>query len=201
MPNEIDSIVESTLARIKKSEFYDSSIQHRIHICNTSWRWRLFSNALSSAGGITFDLPRRNVFIRPSLIAENRIIPPKGPLADANDRDLVYYLSHETTHSMTIAELGVWDFHNKMPKWLIEGYADYIGKKNFNFTKELDEYKQGSWRLSIESSLYVRYHLYVHYLLEVKNVPLQDILMEPPSLELVDSQLQDYIEMANGSSQ
>ena len=53
-----------------------------------------------------------------------------------------------------------------LPRWLSDGYPDYIAKQSFDFESNLAQFKNNKWRLSEESGLYVRYHLFVSFLLD-----------------------------------
>ena len=67
-----------------------------MYIANDFWRWTLSSFPsfwTTKLGGINAGF-HGNAFIRPSVIAENRITTPTDePLLDAKQRDLVYFIS------------------------------------------------------------------------------------------------------------
>ena len=189
LDSNIDSISDDIVDRIKKSDYYNDNELYQVYISNDYWRWSLLSNSAQNAGGINYCLFQNNSFIRPSVIQENRIIPPGDGLADAKQRDLVYFISHEIAHGMMCSEAG----HSKMwlsaPLWLREGYADYVGKETFNFADNHAQFIRGEHRLTEASGLYVRYHLYVAYLLDYKGFSIDTLISNPPSIEMVESEL------------
>lgn len=191
-PEQIESISSSTLKRIKKSEYYDVNRVYRVYISNDMWRWKFLSNLNSGAGAINTTWFRGNSFVRPSVIAENRIIPPSANMADSKQRDLIYYLSHEITHGMMSDKVGEFDFQFNTELWVREGYADLIGKSSFDFSDNIQQLENGEWRLTEESGLYVRYHLFVEYLLKEKGLTMKDLILNPPKKSAVLEELLQF---------
>ena len=138
-PENISYISNEALNRIEKSEFYDKNHIYSVYITTKAWRWRLVSHVASDVGAVNFTLYPSSSFVRPSVISENRIIPPGNGLADAEERDLIYFISHEVAHGMMAIKLGLFVFHFKTEHWIKEGYADYIGKKSFDYNANLQQ--------------------------------------------------------------
>lgn len=134
-----------------------------------------------------------NVFFRPSIISENRIIPPSGKLADEHERDLIYFITHELGHAIIFDRVGVIANFTDLPKWLREGYPDYIAKKSFDFEDNLGQFRNNEWRLTEKSGLYVQYHLFVSLLIDKKGYTLEELLANPPSKVDVTNILESYI--------
>jgi hypothetical protein len=183
LPANIDDLSRAVLERIKKSAYYNARDDYTVFISNENWRWRFIANLRPQAGGFNIKFRPNNSFIRPSVIAENRIIPPRATMADAADRDLVYFISHEITHSMMVNHTGLFTSLFKTNSWIEEGYADLIGKKAFDYAGNLAQLKSNEKRSQIASGLYVRYHLALVYLMEKKGMSLADIVDKNPSLE------------------
>ncbi|MBC3872671.1 hypothetical protein [Undibacterium flavidum] len=190
LPSNIDKLSLTILERIKKSAYYNAQHEYRIFISNENWRWRLIANLRPDAGGFNIEFCPNNSFIRPSVIAENRIIPPRATMADAADRDLVYFISHEITHGMMVNSTGLFTSLSKTKSWIKEGYADLIGKKSFDYASNLAQLKSHEKRLQISSGLYVRYHLALVYLIEKKGLSFAEIVdKNPPLEEVIDEML------------
>jgi len=128
LPANIADISQTILRRIKKSTYYNAQDEYKVFISNDQWRWRFIANLRPDAGGFNMELCPNNSFIRPSVIAENRIIPPHATMADAQNRDLVYFISHEITHGMMVNHNGLLTSLFKTKSWIKEGYADLIAK-------------------------------------------------------------------------
>jgi hypothetical protein len=78
-------------------------------------------------------------------------------------------------------EVGYIANFSKLPVWLQEGYPDYIAKRSFDFDKNLTQFNNNEWRLTTRSGLYVRYHLYMSYLIDKKGFAIGDIFKQIPN--------------------
>tara|TARA_R110002072_G_scaffold301977_1_gene483196 strand:- start:639 stop:1076 length:438 start_codon:yes stop_codon:yes gene_type:complete len=121
-----------------------------------------------------------NVFIRPSNISENKIIPPGSYILDAEQRDLVYFITHEVVHALLYDKVGYISNFINYPRWFQDGYPDYIAKKSFDFKNNLMQFKNNEKRLTVQSGLYVRYHLYMAYLIDIKKQSIQEVIKNTP---------------------
>jgi hypothetical protein len=185
LPPNITQISHEVLTRIKRSVYYNAQDEYKVFISNESWRWRLISNLRSHAGGFNIELRPNNSFIRPSVIAENRIVPPRSTMADASERDLVYFIAHEITHGMMVNSTGLFTSLFKTKSWIKEGYADSIGKQSFDYAGNFAQLRSKENRLQISSGLYVRYQLALMYLIEKKGMSLAEIVEKNLLLEPV----------------
>lgn len=178
-----DKIIDRALQLISKSDLYDSSIHFNIYICNDLNRFFLFT-LNRQAGAVTQYNLRRNIFLRSCDIKNNKIIPAaSGILASYHysiaDRPLTYYFAHEMTHVLESNYTG--RFHFTTPKWLTEGYADYIGKGgNFNFLENLALLRANAPELNPQKGLYKYYHLLVEYLLHYKKITIKQLYENTP---------------------
>src|SRR4029079_2299793 len=93
---------------------------------------------------------------------------------------LDYFIAHEITHTLTAQAVGWVDYY-KLPQWVREGYADYVGKGSaFNYDEAksafLADVPEMNWE---KSGLYWRFHLLVAYLLDRQHWSVQRLLTEP----------------------
>ena len=182
IPQNIKEISNEVLLRLKKSSIFNKNKTYSVYISNDSWRWRLLSypaNLTTKLGGFNAGF-HGNAFIRPSIISENKIIPPGSYLLDAEQRDLVYFITHEVVHGLLYDEVGYVSNFINYPRWFQDGYPDYIAKKSFDFKKNLLQFKRNEKRLTVQSGLYVRYHLYVAYLIDIKGYTIKEIIKNIP---------------------
>jgi hypothetical protein len=191
-PANIRELSESVRERISRSAHFRPQRTYRVYISHEAWRWRLLSGLRDELGGLNYCMFRNNSFIRPSVISENRIIPPGSWLADAEERDLVYFISHEIAHGMMRDETGLAAYYLSTPNWLEEGFADYTAKRSFDFANNLEEFKTGQKRLSKASALYVRFHLYVAYLIDIRGRSIADLLAQPPEEPQIVAELRAF---------
>lgn len=182
IPLNIEKITDEVLLRLNKSSIFDINKTYAVYISNDIWRWSLLSypaNLTTRLGGFNAGF-HGNAFVRPSIISENKIIPPGSYLLDAKQRDLVYFITHEIVHGLLYDEVGYISNFINYPRWFQDGYPDYIAKKSFNFKDNLMQFKNNQKRLTVQSGLYVRYHLYMAYLMDIKKYSIKEIIKNTP---------------------
>ncbi len=182
IPSNINGITNEVLSRLEKSSIFDTNKTYAVYIANDRWRWALLSfpaNLTTRLGGFNAGF-HGNAFIRPSVISENRIIPPGSYLLDAEQRDLTYFITHEVVHALLYDEVGYISNFVDYPRWFQDGYPDYIAKNSFDFENNLIQFKKNEKRLSAQSGLYVRYHLYIAYLMDIRGYTIREIIGNTP---------------------
>jgi hypothetical protein len=176
------SVLDDATRRLNTSELHDPHVTFDIFICNEPWRMWLYSQSFNaSVGAVSDNWLTRNIYLRESDIAANRLIPPHGRLADADVRPLSYFIAHEATHVMQSRTFGrMMKF--RYPKWLIEGYADFVAKGgSFDFEENRRLLQEDDPRLDYaRSGLYRRYHLMVAMLIEKDGYTIRRLFANPP---------------------
>jgi hypothetical protein len=130
-----------------------------------AWRRHLVFLWSYGAGGLNYHPLTRNVFIRESDINADRVLSTVGPVPPP--RTLAYYGAHEIGHSLIGEHIGA--FANwRLPVWIREGLADYIG---FGGNVDIDALTRALRSDEDEldpkrSELYARYRLLVAFMLE-----------------------------------
>ncbi|UWZ82807.1 hypothetical protein [Occallatibacter riparius] len=81
-------------------------------------------------------------------------------------------MTHELTHSMTASYAGAGRWRD-IPRWLREGYSDYVGKGQSSFADLERKFGDSSFQTNRE---YLRYQLITAYLLQVRGVKVRDLL-------------------------
>jgi hypothetical protein len=185
---EISQVLNDAERRLRTSPLYDSSLPVRIFICNADWRLRLYSQRLSARlGGVADTWLTHNVYLRRADIAGNRLVSPSGgDVTDAAVRPLSYFIAHEVSHILVARRYGRL-VGLSMPTWLMEGYADYVGKGgDFDVQENLALLQAGDARLDPAlSGLYRRHHLAVALLVDRHKMPLERLFNAPPDEEAV----------------
>lgn len=191
IPIEIENVLEDVLARIKKSDLYECNDKFSIYFCNASWRLLLLTRN-PNVGGLVNQGLSNNVFIRESEIEKNKIVSPtKGQdIALVEERPLSYFLAHEITHSLqTKIERFM---HITTPEYIVEGYADYIGKgSSFDYERYLNDFKSNNIIMNPTTGLYNKYHLMIAFLMDVKGLSFQEIVKQKRSLEEIEEELKN----------
>jgi hypothetical protein len=137
----------------------------------------LFSDVYGVAGVNRYPLTT-NVFMRDAIIEENCLIGPSGSRV-SGVRTLDYFIAHEIAHTLTGQAIGGLKYH-RLPQWVREGYADYVGKGSaFNYDEARKAFLAGVPEMDwAKSGLYWRYNLLVAFLLEKHGWSVQRLLEE-----------------------
>jgi hypothetical protein len=182
-------VLELAEAKLERSPLFSAGERHAVYICNERWRQVLFFNRTYGAGGVALYPLTGNVFLRDARVEENRLLSPRG-MEVPGDRTLDYFVAHEITHQLTGSLLGPFRFY-ELPRWVREGYADYVGKGD---SFDYDRAKVALFAGSIEmdpnrTGLYSRYHLSVFYALDRQHMTVEELLRRPPSEAAVEQHI------------
>jgi hypothetical protein len=180
----IEAVLDDAQRRLATSAWPVEGQRFRIYICNEPWRMWLLTRS-PGVGGLADTLYSRNIYIREADVRGNRIVIPAswGPLADAEDRPLSYFIAHEAGHVVQARRLGRLA-HWRLPRWLAEGYADFVAKGvDFDVEENRRLLLAGDPLLTPESGLYRRYHLMVAALLARPGMSVDRLFANPPSEE------------------
>lgn len=139
---------------------------YRIFVTNEPWRRRLVFLWAYRAAGVNFYPFSSGVFLRQADIDNDRLLKGDGtPVAPP--RTLSYYASHEIGHSLIGRRIG-FIANRRLPVWIREGMADYIGfGGKVDLVALLQALRSGDPELDPRRSrTYARYRLLVAYFLE-----------------------------------
>lgn len=196
IPPNAGFLLKEVQTRLAASPAYDRSVEQRIFICGSAAEFAFFTNFAVKSSGLTYVYLNRNIFLRPSDISQNRLTNYSGRKV-MDDRTLVYYISHEVTHSLTVSYIGVRSYHG-LPKWLREGYADYVGKGHDSFLNLQKKLEDCSYQTNRE---YLGYELMTSYLLDIRNVSLRDLLEQNHASRQAAAQMyMNSLERSSGCS-
>jgi hypothetical protein len=179
-------VLELVEAKLSASPLYSDQQSHLAFICNARWRQRIFFTYQYGVGGVNYYPLTTDVFLRDSIVEENCLIGPGGNRVPG-DRTLDYFIAHEITHTLTGQAVGGIAYH-RLPQWVREGYADYVGKgAAFNYDEARRAFLAGDAKMDWEKSgLYWRYNLLVAYLLDNQHWSVQRLLREPIEQKAVE---------------
>jgi hypothetical protein len=184
-------VMALTQTKLASSPLYSRQPEYDIFICNSRWRQMLFFNKDYGVGGVAPYPLTANVFLRDARIEDNRLVSPRGTPV-SGDRTLDYFIAHEITHQLTGHAIGPLRYL-KLPQWVREGYADYVGKgDSFNYGEGRRAFLAGApemvWK---KSGLYGQFHLLVAYLLDHRGWNVARLLRDPPSQESVEAAVRE----------
>ena len=164
LPGNPSEIVCRTYERIAASGLYRPDTKFKIYLCNSHWIYLLASSFSMNSKGIHVTTTGR-------IMIDMKNINGKD--------DLVRCIAHEITHDMVQNRLGWRVFMT--PKWVSEGYAEYVAKRNWSSWEARRELLQLR-SVDADAEDYGRYRLLVTYALDVWKVPLDDLLRKPPAM-------------------
>ncbi|HEY6723511.1 MAG TPA: hypothetical protein VI197_05740 [Polyangiaceae bacterium] len=177
LPPEAERLAEQVLARIQRSPFYDAREVYRVFLCSSPAEFAFFAREQRNVGAISMVGLTGHAFVRPSDIRQKRLIGPKGRLLH-DDRDLVYFITHELAHTMVARRVGRLQYL-RLAVWQQEGYADTLAKEHFDYERMLSAFLRKDRRLDPGASgLYLRYQLMFESQLRT-GLTAQQLLAEP----------------------
>lgn len=187
IPEAMKATLERARARLDRSPLSGATRGAHVFICHSRWLFGVFARQNYRAGGVTDGFVGQHVFLRDSDMEHDRLIGPSGRPVAA-DRPLSYFIAHELMHVANVRAVGRWRYA-RMPQWVDDGYADYIAR-DIELDAALTKMKEDARELDPRrSGLYLRYHLMVAFLLEKRQLMLQELLVNAPAREAVEAQL------------
>ena len=189
LPPEATPMLDDALARVSRSPLYVASRTHHVFLCDTSALFDLFTLWNYKSGGVTNTWLNGNVFIRPANVRRGRVIGRSG-VEKGGERTLAYYVAHEVTHAMSADRVGRWRL-SRLAAFQREGYADYVA-----FARPVD-LRRGRADLEANtydmdpsrSGHYDRYRLLVGYLLQRRNLSVDEVLARPLDRATIEAEL------------
>ena len=118
---ELDPVMDRALAKVAASPLAEPGEHRDIFLTDGGWRWTWLANSTRGAFALT----------RP--LTEDVIVNRSAPARDiafngapvGGDRSLSGLLAHEFTHGLIRRHFGQ-VASLQFPRWLVEGYCDYI---------------------------------------------------------------------------
>ncbi|MRW92047.1 hypothetical protein GJ699_18800 [Duganella sp. FT80W] len=196
-------MLDDVSRRLATSDLLEKDSRFKIFFCNSSWRLWLYGQHFSDQVGADADTSiTRNIYVRESDIASNRMIAPGGgSLADPVHRPLSYFIAHEAAHILVARQFGrLVSF--QYPQWLMEGYADYVGKGgDFDFDENYHLFRINSPLMDFQQSgLYRGFHLRISLLLDKQGQTARQIFNHPASEKQIGELLENFAKLSNSAS-
>jgi hypothetical protein len=188
---QMAQVLDDATRRLRTSELYKPDSQLEIFLCNAPWRLWFYGGRFNAGMGGGADMVvTRHITIRASDIPANRVRLNAGRrLADEQYRPLSYFIAHEAAHVMESRQFGPM-MVLRTPTWLVEGYADHVGKGgDFDFDENRKQLALGVEKLDPKrSGLYRRFQLEVDFLLNRKGMSVAQLFADPPDeAQLLDA--------------
>lgn len=163
---------EGLLAR---SPLKPQNRQYQVHITNEDWRRRLFFLPSPDAWGVGYARFGGSVFLSGADFETGRVVH-RGYIGTP-PRTLAYLCAHELTHVIVAEHLG-WARY-RIPEWVDEGFADYVGIENrqgFAALRDALGDRPVDTPLRMKYGSYPRYRLLVTFFLERKGWTIDQLM-------------------------
>jgi hypothetical protein len=183
-------ILADVEGRIDTSQLNRPHDHFCIFVVNTAWRRRLTFLWSTGAAGLAYYPLTHNVFIRTSDIELGVVFGASGVPAPP-PRTLAYFAAHEIGHNLTGEAIGPRAYF-RLPVWVREGVADYIGFAGAVDVADLArQLRAGADELDPRLGFYARYRLLVAYLIKNKGWSIVRILAEAPKQALLEEEIRN----------
>ena len=171
--------------RLDASPIQVGDLSMKLFVANTSWRrnW-LWIIAPSMAGGfVAVPGSGNSAFLSGADFMTNELIAPSG-YRPHPPRTLVYYGAHELTH-VAMAEIVDPVSFYRMPEWIREGIADYVGLPRENASSLYAKIGENEPDIDMMRThgVYAPYRLLVTYFVDEAGWSIDQLLESELSLE------------------
>jgi len=164
---------------LNRSPLKANSHHYHVYVANGGWRQRLFFIPNPDAWGIAYSFAG-SAFLSGADFDTGRVVHWRSvgpPYIGTPPRTLAYLCAHELTHVITWEHIGPASF--RLPRWVFEGFADYVGIETRQSFDELwnalgDQPDNDIIRVKFGS--YPRYRMMVTYFIEKEGWSVDQIL-------------------------
>jgi len=161
---------------LDRSPLKATANQYHVYITNANWRHRLFFLPSPEAWGVTYSLFGGPAFLSRINFETGRVV--HWEYVGTPPRTAAWLCAHELTHIIEVEHAG--HFANyRMPQWVFEGLADYVGVENRESFEQLHDALRDrpvNIPMMIKYGGYPRYRLLVTFFLEKKGWSIDQLL-------------------------
>jgi hypothetical protein len=149
--------------------------QYRVYVTNEVWRHHLFFLGDPAAWGITYGIAG-HAFLSGADFDTGRVV--HWEYVGTPPRTLAYLCAHELTHVIVRQHVGL-SRRFRMPRWVFEGFADYVGIENRQSFEQLRDAlgdRPVDVPMMVKYGSYPRYRLLVTYFIEKQRWSVDQLL-------------------------
>jgi hypothetical protein len=179
-------VVARAEAKIQSSALFDSQRVYPVYVCNSTWRWNYFSGFNGQSRAFETFMGRA-AFTRRARWDANQLVGPDG---SDGARPLDAYIAHEIAHMMVADHLGALGA-GRLPKWVSEGYAEYVARRDtFNYDEARSRLLAGDEAfVTRRRDRYLKYLLFATHLLDREGWSVRRLLHDPPNADDVEARI------------
>jgi hypothetical protein len=172
LPPETTSRIDEAMKLVSQSELAVPGRTERIFVCNNSWLYRFFS-PINGGDSFAKAYPAIDYIFFADADLVHNISRSNAPVH--NQRTFSAVAAHEITHGLIRHHLGLIR-GLLLPKWVDEGYADYVSRES-SFPEEegFRELREGTYDPS-GSFRYFVYRQMVRHLIEDRHFSFDEIV-------------------------
>jgi hypothetical protein len=164
-------------ALLARSPLKADGAHYHIYVTNADWRHYLFFLARPNASGLTYFYGfGGSAFLTGANFETGRLI--KWGYVTTPPRTLAFFCAHEVTHIVVGEHLGVIASESQ-PKWVHEGFPDYVGIERRQSFEELNA-ALGDREVDVPMMMaygpYPRFRLLVTYFLEKRGWSVDQLM-------------------------
>ena len=187
-----EELLSQIRSEISVSEIHDSKKKFEIFICNSKELYTFFGPLVRDTFGFFY----LNTIIAHADIETNMA---KAYRANHNTRSFTSVATHEICHEMIRDKFGFLSGHTK-PKWLQEGYCEYIAKES-SFPENLGYEMIAKGKADKSNSFkYFEYRKMVEFYLDKKGYTIGELFSSPPSESDARNQMRNWLSNQNPPS-
>ena len=161
---------------LERSPLKASKRQSRVYVTNENWRQRLFFLLHPEAWGVSNTIGFRSAAYLSGADFETGRVVHWGYVGTP-PRTLAWLCAHELTHIIAWEHVGLKRF--QVPRWVWEGFADYVGIENRETFEQLREAlgdRPVDIPMMVKHGSYPRYRLLVTFFIEKKGWSVDQLL-------------------------
>jgi hypothetical protein len=161
---------------LERSPLQAHSSRYHVYITNTNWRHRLFFLPQPEAWGLTYSLLGGPAFLSRINFETGRVV--HWEYVGTPPRTAAWLCAHELTHIIEAEHAGHLANY-RMPQWVFEGLADYVGIENRESFEQLRDAvgdRPVNIPMMIKYGSYPSFRLLVTYFLEKKHWSIDKLL-------------------------
>jgi hypothetical protein len=181
------ALLSQIRSKIRFSELHSENQVFQIFLCNSKPLYAFFAPLSRRSFGQTNLLG--NIIIANTNLDTNIATAFRS---EHNERSFVGVATHEIGHEMIKDKLGLLSAY-RAPKWLNEGYCEYIsGESSFPERQGIEIISQGKSEKS-SSFKYFEYRKMVDFCLNERGTSIKELFLDPPSEQDVRSQTRQWL--------
>lgn len=161
---------------LERSPLKANKRQYRVYVTNENWRQRLFFLLHPEAWGVSNTIGFRSAAYLSGADFETGRVVHWGYVGTP-PRTLAWLCAHELTHIIAWEHVGLKRF--QVPRWVWEGFADYVGIENRETFEQLREAlgdRPVDILMMVKHGSYPRYRLLVTFFIEKKGWSVDQLL-------------------------